>query len=108
MVMVELLAPEDLDVVLAVPAELRRIVSQGLVDLTPWHVMDRALAKKRMTAMRTRYRTKYVPLARRQDNDDLACIDPALPGQIVIVHDFASEGSERRAIHGTFWDWFRA
>jgi hypothetical protein len=62
----------------------------------------------RLASMRKRYGTKYVPFAHRQDNDDVACLDPAFPGQIVVVHDFASEGTERRASYGTFWDWFRA
>jgi hypothetical protein len=106
--MVELVGREDLDVTLHLPPELHRIASQGLVDLTPWHLMDRAHAKQRLAGMRTRYRTKYVPFARRQDNDDVACLDPAMPGQIVLVHDFADEGWERRATYGTFWDWFRA
>lgn len=58
--------------------------------------------------MRQRYSTKYVPFAYRQDNDDVACIDPSMPEEIVIVHDFASEGSESRERFSSFWDWFRA
>lgn len=105
---VELLAAEDLDVSVLLPEGLVRVASQGLINLSPWHVMPRDLAKKRMTGLRARYRTKYVPFARRQDNDDLACIDPDEPGCVVIVHDFSSEGAERVARYDTFWNWFRS
>ena len=104
---VSLLAPSDLDVALELPVELVRLVAQNVVDLTPWHVMPRELAIKRLRGLRQRYSRKYVPFAYRQDNDDLACIDPAHPTEVVIVHDFASEGTEARQRLATFWDWFR-
>jgi hypothetical protein len=105
---VQLYEPSDLDVPVKLPEGLLRIVKQNLVDLTPWHVMPRDLAVKRLHGMRQRYSRKYVPFARRQDNDDVACIDPARPDEIVIVHDFASEGTELRKRFDSFWDWFRA
>lgn len=58
--------------------------------------------------MRQRYTRKYVPFAYRQDNDDVACIDVSKPEEVVIVHDFASDGAELRKRFDTFWDWFRA
>lgn len=101
-------SPSDLDVAVELPEGLARIVKQNLADLTPWHLLRRDLAVKRLQGMRQRYSRKYVPFAYRQDNDDVACLDPANPGDIVIVHDFASEGTELRQRFGTFWDWFRA
>jgi hypothetical protein len=103
-----LLLPEDLDISVSLPEELVRIASQGLINLSPWHVMPRELTKKRMAGLRGRYRTQYVPFARRQDNDDLACIDPGRLGCVVVVHDFSTEGKERVATYDTFWDWFRS
>ena len=97
-----------LDVDVKLPDGLLRIVDQNLLDLAPWHVMPSGLAAKRLHGLRQRYARKYVPFARRTDNDDLACIDPERPGEIVIVHDFASEGSELRQRFDSFWDWFRA
>lgn len=73
---VSLLAPSDLDVALELPLELVRLVAQNVVDLTPWQVMPRELAIKRIRGLRERYCRKYAPFAYRQDNDDLACIDP--------------------------------
>ncbi len=99
---------QDVDVQVKLPAGLLRIVEQNLVDLTPWQVMPREMAAKRLEGLRRRYSRKYVPFARRMNNDDLACLDPELPEEIVIVHDFASEGFERRQCFDSFWDWFRA
>lgn len=105
---IEFLRVEDLDVSVSYPDELERVLKQGLVDLTPWRMMDREAAKQRLRGLRGRYSVKYVPFAWRQDNDDIACLDPAQPGHVVVVHDFASEGYERRRAFDSFWDWFRA
>jgi hypothetical protein len=102
------LRPEDVDVSMVYPDELRRLLHQGLVDLSPWHMMDRDAVKQRLHGLRERYKVKYVPFARRQDNDDIACLDPERPGHVVVVHDFADEGYERRREFDSFWDWLRA
>jgi hypothetical protein len=91
----------------AIPAGLSRIVEQGLVDLSPWLILRRDQALARMEGLRERYKTAYVPFARRQDNDDLAVLLPNAPDRVVIVHDFADEGCELRTEYESFWDWFR-
>jgi hypothetical protein len=103
----QFLQPSDLDVTMDMPPELLRLIDQGIVHLTPWHIIPRDLACKRMATMRLRYAAKYVPIAYRQDNDDIACIEPARPGHVIIVHDFASEGTQERALFTSTWDWFR-
>ncbi len=103
-----MLNPSDLDMSMTWPEGLVRIVNQNLVDLTPWHVMPRDLAVKKLHGLRLRYSRKYVPFAYRQDNDDTVCIDPARPDEIVIVYDYASESAELRERFESFWDWFRA
>jgi hypothetical protein len=104
---IEFLHANDVDVAFVYPIGLERVLKQGLADLTPWHMLDRESAKQRLTGLRQRYDAKYIPFARRQDNDDIACIDPELPGAVVIVHDFASRGFERRGVFDSFWEWFR-
>lgn len=104
---IEPLQAEDVDVAIAYPEGLERVFRQGLIDLTPWHLLDRDAAKQRLHGLRARYSVKYIPFARRQDNDDIACIDPTRPGHVAIVHDFASQGYERRRDFESFWDWFR-
>jgi len=103
-----LLDPTELDIGINYPGGLLRAVDQGLVNLTPWHIMQRDLAKKRFQGVRQRYRVMYVPFARRQDNDDLACFDPARPQRIFIIHDFAPEGAQEYREFPSFWDWFRS
>jgi hypothetical protein len=101
------LRTEDLDVDLQMPKGLERLHEQNLLNLTPWHIMPRELALKRMRSLRQRYARKYVPFARRQDNDELACFDPSVPDRVVVIHDFASETTEVRRQFPGFWEWFR-
>lgn len=92
----------------SMPVGLDRLWKQNVIDLTPWHLMPRELALKRLHGLRQRYVRKYVPFARRQDNDDLACLDPAIPDGVVVIHDFAAATTETRQKYSSFWDWFRA
>lgn len=65
--------------------------------------------KARNHGLRERYPQRHlVPFARRQDNDDLACWEIAPDGtRVVIVHDFAASGWERRTEFEGFNDWLR-
>lgn len=105
---IELIGPKDIEAGVLVPGGLLKVVEQNLVDLSPWHILPRDQALAHLEGLRARYKTAYVPFARRQDNDDLAVLLPNAPDRVVIVHDFASEGWELRAQYETFWDWFRA
>jgi hypothetical protein len=108
MTLIELLQPEDVGDKFQVPPGLALVVEQHLVNLAPWQIMPRDLAKKRLHGLRLRYPQQYLPFARRQDNDDLACLDLSRPGAIILVHDFADPGSEVQEVYESFWDWFRA
>lgn len=103
-----MLERSDLDVYVEWPEGLARVSRQGLINLAPWHILPRDLARERLRGLRQRYAQKYVPFAYRQDNDDLACITPEQPDEVVIVHDFASEGTEARERFDSFWEWFRS
>jgi len=104
----EPLAERDLDVPYALPAEYKAIASRGLVDLTPWRLLDGRGAVLLLRDLRRRFRAKYVPFASCETNNDLACFDPAEPGAVVIVHDYTGDGSEREgASHPTFSAWLR-
>lgn len=89
------------------PPEFCRAVSYGLTDLEPWFVLPADAVRERAEGMRRRYPgARYWPFARRQDNDDVACWEP--PGRaVLIVHDFASPGWERRGRFEGFDDWLR-
>jgi len=50
-----------------------------------------------------------VPFARRFTTDDIACWEEVINKDIVIVHEWASVGSENQALHYTdFWSWYRS
>ena len=104
----DLLQAADLDVQIHLPDGLVRVVRQNLIDLTPWHIMTREQARTRLSGLRQRYKAKYVPFARRQDNDDLAVLLPEAPGRVIVIHDFAEEGWQFVAEFPSFWDWLRA
>jgi len=97
----------ELEPGLSAPLGLERLYRQGLTDLTPWHLMTHDHAVKRMSGLRQRYTRKYLPFAYRQDNDDVACLDPAEPDKVFLVHDFADDGSEVSHVFPDFWAWFR-
>ena len=40
--------------------------------------------------------------------DDIAAIVPEHPDRVIVIHDFADEGSEVVAEFPSFWEWFRA
>jgi hypothetical protein len=99
----------DLPAWVAEPGPYLRVLDQDLVDLTPWHLMTRDQVLRRVEGLQQRYVGKArFPFARRQDNDDIACWDAERPGMVVVIHDFASAGSEERKTYASFWDWFRA
>jgi len=90
------------------PDECLRAVRQQLVDLTPWHIMQREAVLTRMEGLGHRYpQRELVPFARRQDNDDVACWERDRQAAVVVVHDFSSPGNETRAVYSDFWAWFR-
>jgi hypothetical protein len=103
-----LLHPKDVASEVPFPPELERLASQNLISFEPWSVMPSEQARVRFEGLQSRYQRGYFPFARRQDNDDVACLDPTRPGAVIVVHDFASAGSEAKAVYETFWDWFRA
>src|SRR5512142_2968684 len=106
--MFDLPKPDELPPWFTYPDEFLRAVRQCLVDLTPWHVMERDAVLARMEGLRHRYTEReLVPFARRQDNDDVACWERDRMAAVVVIHDFSSAGSETRAVYGDLWSWFR-
>ena len=105
--MARLLPISDLPDGFNYPPEFIRVVELGLTDLEPWWIFDGELLWRRAANLRRRYPDRrLVPFARRQDNDDVACWDLA-EGDVVIIHDFASPGSEQRARFPDFYSWLR-
>ncbi|MFN4086538.1 MAG: hypothetical protein ACK4LB_11400 [Spirosomataceae bacterium] len=90
------------------PESFLKIVEQNLIDLSPWHILSNELLKAKYEGLKERYpKRNLIPFARRYDNDDVACWEQSNPESVVIIHDYASDGWERREIYESFWDWFR-
>jgi hypothetical protein len=105
----ELLADSDLPSGFEYPREFLRVVELGLVQLEPWFVLRGDLLRLRLAGLKERYPDRvYIPFADRQDDDDVACFTGA-GSEVVIVHDFASPGWERRGRDPfpDFHAWFR-
>ncbi len=107
--MIKLIDKKDLPHNFSYPQEFLRIIKQNLIDFDPWTILEGDQLTTRYRGLKQRYPKKVlVPLARREDNDDVACIDIAAPGKVIIIHDFSSIGYENRKIFADFWSWFRA
>ncbi len=91
------------------PLSFRRIVDQGLVRITPWHILtgEQALVHSQGLAQRYPARALF-PFARRQDNDDVACWSKGNGEKVFVIHDFAAAGWEDEALFDDVWSWFRS
>jgi hypothetical protein len=104
----KILNDDELPAGMRYPGALRRLVERQLTRLEPWWVFDATMARERMKGLAERYPGQHlVPFAKREDNDDVACFEPASPGRVIIIHDFASEGWERRQVFEDFYAWLR-
>jgi hypothetical protein len=105
--MADLLSIDDLPPHFEYPPEFIRVVELGLTNLEPWWIIQGQLLRDRFQGLQERYPDReLIPFAVRQDNDDVACWD-LKQGNVVVVHDFASPGWERRAEFPGFYDWLR-
>lgn len=107
--MTELLPIEDLPAGFQYPPSFVRVVGLGLTELEPWEILEGSWLRKRMRGLGERFPTRVlVPFAIRQDNDDVACWDPARgKAKVVVIHDYASPGWEDRAEYSDFYAWLR-
>lgn len=103
-----LLGEDHLPAGFTYPGDFRWIVARGLVDLEPWSVLEGEPLFRKLLGLRKRYpASPLVPFAARTDNDDVACWDTDLPpGGVVVIHDWASLGWERRRQFDDFSSWF--
>lgn len=90
------------------PAAFLRLVEQGLIHITPWHIMEAERALVHARGLAERYPSRELfPFAYRQDNDDVACLSRDQGQKVFVIHDFASAGWEDAAAFDDVWGWFR-
>jgi hypothetical protein len=91
------------------PHSFCRLAEQGLVHLTPWHIMEAERAIVHARGLAERYPSRELfPFAYRQDNDDVACWSRGTGEKVFVIHDFASTGWEDEAAFDDVWAWFRS
>jgi hypothetical protein len=105
---VDLLRPDELPAGFLYPPPFLRMVERGLVYFEPWFVLEGEQLRARAQGLRARFPDRtLIPFARREDSDDVACWEPPDQTRVMLVHDFASAGWERRAVFDSFYDWLR-
>lgn len=91
------------------PASFLRIVDQGLIHFTPWHIMEGKRALVQFQGLAHRYPSRQLfPFAYRQDNDDVACWSKGAGEKVFVIHDFAFPSWEEEAVFKDVWSWFRS
>jgi hypothetical protein len=105
----ELLPIESVPPTFWYPSSFIRVVELGLLDLEPWQVLVGPQLLERRRGLTQRFpKRDLVPFARRLDNDDVACWEPSVSAEgVVVVHDYASPGWEDRAGYRDFHAWLR-
>lgn len=89
------------------PDSFCKVIELNLVDYEYWYLMSKDQILVRREGLLKRFpNRKLIPFARRDDNDDIACFEVGFGERVFIVHDFASEGWERRQEYDDFWSWF--
>jgi hypothetical protein len=89
------------------PCLYLKVVELNLVNFEHWYLMDFDTLSQRREDLLKRYPNRnLVPFAIRGDNDDIACFEMGYGEKVFIVHDFSSEGFERRKEFDNFELWF--
>lgn len=89
------------------PPEYYKLIELNLLQFKPWDILYDERLQLQYEGLKERYpKRNVIPFAVRLDCDDVACIN-LKDKKVIIIHDYASEGWERRSVYNTFWDWFR-
>ena len=89
------------------PESYLKVIDLKLLDFDHWFLMNpKQLIERRKELLKRYPNRNLVPFAGRYDSDDIACFEVYYGERVFIVHDFASEGYERRQEFDDFWSWF--
>src|SRR5580704_8691327 len=105
----DLLTPKEVPNWFTYPHSFIRIVDSGLAVFKPWRILKQPHISSRMRGLRERFPDRgLIPFALRMDCDDVACWEQGEMPRVVIVHDLASPGWERRKGFDDVAQWLRA
>lgn len=89
------------------PDAYLKVVELKLLDFDNWFLMGFEQLVDRRDELIKRYPNRnLIPFAGRYDSDDIACFEMDFGEKVFIVHDYATEGYERRQEFDNFWLWF--
>ena len=89
------------------PESYLKVFDLKLIDFDHWFLMSLEQLIVRKKELEERYpNRKLIPFAGRYESDDIACFEMGNEEKVFIVHDFASEGYEKRQEFDDFWSWF--
>ena len=89
------------------PESYLKVLDLKLVDFDHWFLMSLEQLMVRKKQLEERYpNRKLIPFAGRYESDDIACFEIGFEEKVFIVHDFSSDGFERRQEFADFWSWF--
>ena len=90
------------------PEGYKKLKDLNLIDFEYWYFIPEYQLKNRFIGMSQRYPSrKYIPFARRDDCDDIACFEYGKGNTVFIIHDYASDGFEERKSYSNIWEWFK-
>lgn len=91
------------------PPQFLRLVELGIHNLEPWHLVEGDELLGLCESLKNLYPQRtLVPLYRRQDNDDMVCVDPNVSlTKVLRIHIGASSGWEERQMYKSVYDWFQ-
>lgn len=106
--MITLLSNTELPEGFSYPDDFLRIATrQKLIDFDPWIVLEGDQLQMRYIGINQRFPNKnIIPFARREDNDDVACWLLGDTESVYIIHDFSTQGYEKKK-KLSFWNWLR-
>lgn len=90
--------------------ELDRVLDLNLTNLEPWaFYFDQTDFATRVQGLKERYpNVDLIPFARREDCDDIVCWEKSQGTvKVFVVHDFSSNGWDKRREFKDFWEWYR-
>jgi hypothetical protein len=91
-----------------VPMGYKVVHQLGLINLSPWYFLSNEESVLKYKSISFGYgHYDYIPFASRRDTDDIVCFDLTSNNTIVLIHDFASLGSELVHKYHDFWEWLQ-
>ena len=88
------------------PDEYLELIALGIKEFEVWRILSPEESEKTLIGMSSRYSgCGYVPFAKCRRTDDVACYRVGHGSRVLIVHDWASRGWEKREEYEDIWAW---